>query len=97
MKKRILITISVMVMLFIISSQTTIFAKNESGMKSSDAIPDSEYSAINKELNSDAKEGKFAGETDMEDAFASNYSGGLSQQIGDTVEAQNEMQRGVDD
>ena len=97
MKKRMVIILSVLAGLFIFSLQATIFAKNESGMKGSDTIPPSEYSSINEELNSDAKEGKFAGETDMEDAFASDYSGGLGQQIGDTVEAQNEMQRGVDD
>ncbi|MFC1643848.1 hypothetical protein ACFL5C_00775 [Candidatus Omnitrophota bacterium] len=96
MKKKRAVMITVLVMLLIVLFQTTINAKNEIGKKGSDAIPNSEYSAINEALNGAEQQGKLAGQTDMEAAFETD-SGGVKQQIEDSVKAQNELQNQAND
>lgn len=47
---------------------------------------------INRALNQSAQGGKLAGEVEMEQPFVDNFSGGLPQEIDDTVRSQNELQ-----
>lgn len=51
-----------------------------------------EYSDIDKALNQSAEGGKVAGAVSMEEPFVDNFSGGLSQEIDDTVRSQNELE-----
>ncbi|MFC1480260.1 hypothetical protein ACFL5Y_02290 [Candidatus Omnitrophota bacterium] len=91
MKKKRAVMITVLVILLIVLFQTTINAKNTIGEKNSGTIPDNEYSVINEALNGAEQQGKLAGQTDMEDAFETD-SGGVKQQIEDSVKAQNELE-----
>ncbi len=51
-----------------------------------------EYSAVNSVLKGASAEGKEAGEVQMESQFENADSGGMEQQISDTVKAQNELE-----
>ncbi|NQT32955.1 MAG: hypothetical protein HQ594_04710 [Candidatus Omnitrophica bacterium] len=51
-----------------------------------------EYTDIDTMLNKSAQQGKLAGEVDSASMVSDAESGGLSQQIQDTIEAQNELE-----
>ena len=53
---------------------------------------DPNYSSLDDALNASAGDGKLAGEIDMEAPFVDNDSGGLSGEIGETIDAQNELE-----
>ena len=50
------------------------------------------YSSLDDALNASAGDGKLAGEIDMEAPFVDNDSGGLGGEIGETIDAQNELE-----
>lgn len=83
-----------LVLLFLVGLvASTSFAVYIDGTTTADKKADlkEEEALIDQKLNQDAAQGKMAGEVDMENQF-SNQTQGLGQQIGDSLNAQAELE-----
>ena len=80
-------SIFVLVIAFSSADADTVVMKKQAKKQIED-----EYSDIDKALNQSAEGGKVAGAVSMEEPFVDNFSGGLSQEIDDTVRSQNELE-----
>ena len=84
--------VSIGVCVFLVASRAVSFAGPVITEEDSRKEIESEGRDISRALNESAQEGKLAGEVGMEEPFVDNFSGGLAQEMDDTVRSQNELE-----